>query len=921
MSKHAAINWHHLQAEEIVRILDSDLRSGLSGAEAARRQKEYGPNSITPRRHTPEWKRFLEQFHQPLLYILLACTAITVGLRAYVDASVIFGVILINAVVGYLQEGKAEKAISALAKMVVMDATVRREGRKHQVNAADLVPGDIVLLEPGDRVPADLRLFSVRGLRADESALTGESVPVHKQIDPLALDTLLADRKNLVFAGTLITAGHGEGIVWATGDKTEAGRIAWLISETVDLSTPLTRKIAAFSNTLLWLILGCALLTFLIGLYHGEKPMEMFMAAVALAVGAIPEGLPAAVTITLAIGVSRMARRRAIIRKLPAVETLGSTTVICSDKTGTLTENQMTVQEIYSGGHLYTVTGTGYQPNGRIEHSGKPLERVGPALTECLRAGLLCNDALLALEHGKVRVHGDPTEAALIVSAEKAGFLHAETHGQMPRLDAIPFEAERQSMATLHKLHEEGVIYKKGAVERLLERSSTALDATGREIPIDKEAIRHAAEGMAAKGLRVLAFARRKADSNQKHLTDAHVASGLTFLGLQGMMDPPRQEAIAAIVRCQKAGISVKMITGDHLLTAKAVAQKMNLTSAAGASRALTGRELDQIPDPLLPEAAEQTEVFARIAPEQKLRLVRALQTRGHVVAMTGDGVNDAPALKQADIGIAMGITGTEVAKGAADMILTDDNFASIEAAVEEGRCVFDNLSKFIIWTLPTNVGEAIILLTAILFGTALPALPVQLLWINMATSIFLGLVLVFESKEPGLMLRRPRDPREPILTFPLFMRTGLVALLMLAGAFTLFVWELETGADIAEARTIVVNVIVMTEIFYLLNCRSLTHSMFSIGIASNRWLPWGVGAMIIAQLFFTYLPAMNRLFHSAPVPADAWLRILGIGLLIYLAVGLEKWVRFSRTPRGSDDFPTEPTSSILTPNLHFRCP
>ncbi|MBL8540799.1 MAG: cation-transporting P-type ATPase [Betaproteobacteria bacterium] len=886
--------WHELPAEKVSELLATDLRAGLAATEVDRRQKNFGPNRLTFRKGRSDWMRFLLQFHQPLLYVLLAASVITAVLGEWVDASVIFGVVFLNAVVGYVQEARAEKAISALAQMVVTAATVRRDGRRQRVPSETLVPGDMVLLESGDKVPADLRLSEVRDLQVDESALTGESVPVAKHGNVLALDTILAERHNLAFAGTLVTYGRAEGVVWATGDRTEMGRIAWLISEATDLSTPLTRKIAHFSGIMLWAILALAVATFALGLWRGESAFAMFMAAVALAVGAIPEGLPAAVTITLAIGVSRMARRRAIIRKLPAVETLGSTTVVCSDKTGTLTENQMTVQAVFAGASIYTVTGGGYAPQGEFRDAAG--QRIDPsrcaALMECLRAGLLCNDAQLVHARERWTVQGDPTEGALIVVAEKAGLAHAAAVEALPRLDAIPFESEHQYMATLHDVGERGhVIYMKGAVERLLDRCTDALDESGAAAEIDRDSLRRTADELAARGLRVLAFARHLAPREQRRLAHRHVAGGLTFLGLQGMIDPPRAEATAAVRQCQQAGIAVKMITGDHLLTAEAIARSIGLEGAASRF-AVSGRDLERLNDEQLAEVATEAAVFARVAPEQKLRLVRALQSRDNVVAMTGDGVNDAPALKQADIGVAMGITGTDVAKGAADMILTDDNFASIEAAVEEGRNVFDNLTKFIVWTLPTNLGEGLVILAAIVAGVALPALPVQILWINMMTALLLGLTLVFEPKERNLMLRPPRDPKRPILTFALFMRTGFVSLILLAGAFGLFMWEQTRGATLAEARTIVVNTIVVVDIFYLFNCRSLRGSTWSVGFFSNPWVLWGSAAMLAAQLALTYVPIMNRLFHTAPITAEAWLHILGVGLAAYAAVGMEKWIR-----------------------------
>ncbi|HEX5398138.1 MAG TPA: cation-transporting P-type ATPase [Verrucomicrobiae bacterium] len=888
--------WHQLSAEDVVGILGVNLSSGLSAEEVLRRQKEFGPNRVTKRHGTPAWLKFLQQFNQPLVYILLLAVGVTAFLGEWVDSSVIFGVVFINAIVGFLQEAKAEKAIEALAKMVATETTVRRDGRKLRLHSEQLVPGDVVLLQAGDRVPADLRLFQVRNLHADESALTGESLPVAKQADALALDTILADRKNLAYTGTLITSGQAEGVVWAIGDQTETGRIAGLIAGAVELSTPLTRKIAHFSKLLLWVILGLAAATFAIGVARGEKPAEMFMAAVALAVGAIPEGLPAAVTIVLAIGVSRMAKRQAIIRKLPAVETLGSTTVICSDKTGTLTENQMTVREIYAGGKRYEVTGTGYEPRGELRVDGAVVKLPEhPALAECLRAGVLCNESQLVREDGRLKVQGDPTEAALIVAAEKGGLFHADTQLAAPRLDMIPFESEQMFRATLHEANQGRVIYKVGALERLLERCTDALGEGNAPGALDREAVHRAAEAMAARGLRVLGLARRNMDSHDAKLEHAHVTGGFTFLGLQGMIDPPRPAAIAAVRVCQQAGIAIKMITGDHLLTARAIASQIGLQGGEedGKLVALSGRKLENISDDELPEVAERTAVFARVAPEQKLRLVKALQSRGHVVAMTRDGVNDAPALKQADIGVAMGISGTDVAKGAAAMILTDDNFASIEAAVEEGRGVFENLTKFIAWTLPTNVGEAMVLLVAIVLGTKLPALPVQLLWVNMITAIFLGLMLVFELKERDLMSRPPRDPKRPLLTFPLIMRTGLVSLILVLGAFWLFFWELRTdGGSEAVARTAVINVIVFVEIAYLFNCRSLNHTIFSIGWFTNWWVIGGSLTMLGAQLLFTYAPVMNKLFHTAPIAGESWLRVAGVAAVAFGLVELEKWIR-----------------------------
>ena len=892
--------WHQAQTSEVVRLLDVDPSRGLSATEAKIRLAKFGPNLLKMAPAVSALKRFLLQFNLPLVYILLAAVGVTGWLGEWVDAGVIFAVVLINAIVGFIQEAKAEKAIDALSRMIVTEATVRRDDRKQRISSVELVPGDVVLLSSGDKVPADLRLFRVKNLQVDESALTGESLPVEKDANPPAMDAILAERKNLAFAGTVATYGQAEGVVWATGNATETGRIARLISEGVSLKTPLTQKIAQFSKTILIAILVLAAVAFAVGLWRGQPATEVFMAAVALAVGAIPEGLPAAVTITLAVGVARMSRRKAIIRKLPAVETLGSVTVVCSDKTGTLTRNQMTVQKVFAGDAMFDVTGAGYEPKGEVRQDGQAIDAGdNVALEECFRAGLLCNDTQIVDEDGMLAVEGDPTEAALLVASRKAGLVHETIHAAHARFDVIPFESQNQYMATFHDSHDPkvNVIYKKGAIETVLERCDTFLTAEGELAPIDRDRVRMVAETLASEGLRVLAIARKHAPAEQETLNHEHVTEGLTLVGLQGMIDPPRPEAIRAIARCHIAGIQVKMITGDHLLTAQAVARQLGLTGPGDETpAAISGRDLERISDADLSALAEKTVVFARVAPEQKLRLVKALQAKGHIVAMTGDGVNDAPALKNANIGIAMGQSGTDVAKGAADMLLLNDNFETIEAAVEEGRGIFDNLTKFIVWTLPTNMGEALIILAAILVGAALPIQPVQLLWINMATAICLGLTLVFEPSEAGLMTRPPRDPSSPILTRPLIMRILFVGTLMLIGVFGMFLWERRVvGTELAVAQTISLNVIVFIEIGYLLNCRSLLRSIFTIGLFSNAWIFAGIGVMVLAQLGITYLPLMNRLFHTAPIPPEAWVNILAIATICYALVEMEKWMRFRK--------------------------
>ena len=907
--------WHAVASTLVVRELACDARLGLSPGEAAARLARHGPNTISARRGRPWWIRLLLQFHAPLVYILLVAVAVTLWLGEYTDSAVILGVVLANAIIGFVQEQKAVAAIDALARSMRIEATVRRGGERRRIDAAELVVGDVVLLEAGDKVPADLRLLddAVRDLRIDESTLTGESKAVSK--DPAALPeaTLLADRRCMAYAGSLVVRGTGEGLVVATADATEVGRISEMISSAETIATPLTRKIASFSHMLLWVILAVAAVAFVVGIARGNPPQEMFKAAVALAVGAIPEGLPAAVTIMLAVGVARMASKRAIIRKLPAVEALGSTTVICSDKTGTLTQNQMTVRAAWCGGMEYEFTGGGYDPTGEARVAGTPgaaFAEDHPALLELLACGVLCNDAALVARDGRWEIHGDPTEAALVVAARKLGGVDLSRDAltaRFPRVDAIPFESDRQFMATLHARGDEPsddagprVVYVKGSVERVLAMCDSAMDMRGCASPLDAAAAQGAAAVLAGRGLRVLAFARADALPGTSDLTHEMVVRGLTFLGVQGMLDPPRPDAIDAVAACQRAGVRVKMITGDHALTAATIAGMIGIDGASPHARGeggtpprvLTGAEMATIADADLPAQAETTAVFARMTPEQKLRLVKGLQSRGHIVAMTGDGVNDAPALRQADIGVAMGVGGTEVAKDAADMVLADDNFATIEAAVEEGRNVFSNLTKFIVWTLPTNGGEAFVILAAIMLGWPLPILPIHALYINMITAILLGMPLIFEAREPGVMARPPRDPYRPLLTFELFMRTGLVSLLLCTGAMGLFHWELSRGMSEATARTAAVSVIVVGEIFYLFSSRALLRPAWAVPLFSNMWLWAGIGAMLAVQFAFAHVPAINRLFHTGPLDASAWARVLLAAAGVLLVVETEKAIR-----------------------------
>ena len=869
-----ALTCHALEADEVARHLGCDVARGLDDAEVRRRFEEFGPNELDSSSDLGGWRVLLSQFRNPLIYVLLAAAAITIVIGHAVDAAVILGVVIVNALVGFIQEWRAGVALAALARLTLTSASVLRSGGIGSVPSVEVVPGDIIIIQAGDRVPADIRLTSVQELQIDEASLTGESVPVHKQTSVLPADTSVADQVNMCFSGTLVTAGRGRGIAVATGAATQMGRIRELMAAAEGVQTPLTRRLTRFSRLLTVIILGLAALTFVLGLVRGESAGDMVTAAVALAVGAIPEGLPAAMTITLAIGVNRMARRNAIVRRLPAVETLGSTTVICTDKTGTLTVNRMTVQEIYAGNRSWPM---------------KELDsELHPVVHDCLLAGVLCNDASAGVGiHDRSDNVGDPTELALIAAANTHV---AEEAARWLRVEEIPFSSESRFMATQHRHIDSDrmLVVVKGAVEEVLAMSD--LDES------DRSAILAMTDAYGDHALRVMAFAWQEVPTNFTLNLRSLRQVPLEFLGLQAMIDPPRPEAISAVRACHTAGIAVKMITGDHQRTAEAIARQIGLRPANGSElRVTTGRALATL-SPIDARAAMlETDVFARVTAEQKLDIVRALQDEGGVVAMTGDGVNDAPALKQADIGVAMGLDGTEVAKETAEIVLTDDDFATIEAAIEEGRGVFDNLTKFITWTLPTNLGEGLVILAAIVLGSTLPILPVQILWINMTTAVALGLMLAFEPKEPGIMTRPPRDPKSSIVTGELLLRIVIVGGLMLLGSFGLFTAAIDAGATDEVARTLAVNAFVAMEIGYLFNCRSLHGSVWSIGWFSNVWVWVGIGSTIALQVAFTYVPFMNEIFGSAPLPLTAWWPVIALGVLISLVIGSVKWLENQR--------------------------
>ncbi len=891
--------WHARSAEDVAAELTSDAEQGLSPDEAARRLAEIGPNAIEGQKGKSALMRFLGEFNQPLIYILLVAGGVALLLQDWVDAGVILAVTVINATIGFVQASKAENAIAALARTLSAEATVIRGGQEMQVDARDLVPGDLVVVGSGDKIPADLRLVRVRDLQVSEASLTGESVPVLKHLDPVDEGAGIGDRTSMAFAGGLATYGRGRGIVVATGIRTETGRISRMMEAHEGLETPLTRKIRRFSHRLLFVILGLAALAFAAVLLKGGAWIEGFKAAVALAVAAIPEGLPAVVTVTLAIGVHRMARRHAIIRNLPAVETLGSTTVICSDKTGTLTENQMTVQAVVAGGRRWEITGVGYGGEGEVRgEDGAAGPDQEPALRACLVCGLLCNDSRLERREGRLEVVGDPTEGALLVSGRKAALDREALEKAAPRIDALPFESEHQYMATLHPDPDgEGTVaWVKGSLDALLARSSRMMDADGGETDLDGEGLDAANHALARDGMRVLAFATKRFSASQERLDHGDLEEGLTLIGLQGMIDPPRAEAVAAVAECRKAGIRVKMITGDHPETAAAIARQIGIVEG-DEPRVHTGREVADMEGETLAEAARECHVFARVAPEQKLRLVEALQKQGEIAAMTGDGVNDAPALKQADIGIAMGITGTEVAQEASDMVLTDDNFASIEAAVEEGRTVFRNLLKTIAFILPVNGGESMTILAGILFAAAIPILPVQILWVNMVSSVALSATLAFEPKSRRTMEAPPRDPGLPLLSGPILSRVLAVSAYNVVAAFGMFMWVLRGTGDETLARTMAVQALVAAETFYLLCLSRCVPSLLARlrgGTEAVAWIPLvGVAAVAVLQFLFSQVGILNRLFHTMPLTGGQALLCLALGLPVLVPALLAN--RFAR--------------------------
>src|SRR5215472_16413392 len=883
--------WHAMLVDEVLRRLQSNPSTGLDGQEASGRLATYGPNRLPEGMKRGPLKRFLLQFNNVLIYVLLAAGFVKLMVGLWLDAAIIFGVVLINALLGFVQEGKAEKALDAIRNMLSGEARTLREGQTRIVPSEDLVPGDIVLLESGDKVPADLRLVDVKNLRTEEAALTGESLPIDKTTEPVPEKATVGDREGMAFSGTLVTSGRGTGVVVATGTGTELGRINQMMAAVSALETPLLRQIKKFGYALTSVIAAVTAIVFLFGHFVRHMPfVEIFQAVVSIAVSVIPEGLPTLITVTLAIGVKRMAQRNAIIRILPAVETLGSVSRICSDKTGTLTLMEMMVVSAVTAESAYQVTGDGYGPTGEIKMDGRVASNE-PVLTLMGRVCLLCNDAELFQQDGAWKVEGDPTEGALYPFAMKLGMDRQAEQAAFPRIDAIPFESEHKFMATLHKSADgKQLLLVKGAPEVILEQCSLQQTAEGQAVPLDRGRFTKEADRLASQGERVLALAWLEDPKMQAgDLGPANLPSTLVLLGLIGLLDPPRKEAIEAVKECHGGGIRVTMITGDHKITAAAIAKMLGIGDG---KTAITGTEIEEMDTATLRERVGTVDVFARASPEHKLRLVKAIQANKQVVAMTGDGVNDAPALKKADIGVAMGIKGTEVTKEAAEMVLADDNFASITAAVKEGRTVYNNIEKAILFMLPTNVAQALVIMVAIFVGFTAPITAPQILWVNMVTSVALGLVISFEPHELDVMHRAPRAVDRPILDAFGVWRVIFVGLALLVLTLWAFFWMKSKDASDELARAVAVNALVIGQVFYLLNSRYKLDSSLSLKAhLGNKYLAIGIGVVAVLQLLFTYTLPFQELFETEAIPLQVWPWLFVGGFVFFLVVEAEKLI------------------------------
>jgi len=877
--------WYAMEAANVLKELSSDPEQGLPASEVQDRVARYGRNEIPTGKKRSWLMRLLMQFHNVLIYVLLVAAVITALMDHWIDTWVILAVVVINAIIGFIQEGKAEEALESIRKMLSLEAVVIRDGKKQTVAAEDLVPGDIIQLRSGDKVPADIRLVKVKDFRVEESPLTGESIAVAKHIEPVKSGSIIGDQLSMAFSGTVVVFGNATGVVVSTGASTELGRINQMISSVQEITTPLLQQIEKFGKWLSVVILLGTGAFFAFGyLFRDYTLAELFLASIGLVVASIPEGLPAIMTITLAIGVQRMAQRNAIIRRLPSVETLGAVNVICSDKTGTLTKNEMTAKDVITAEREYTVQGTGYVPEGHIMHNGEATDpQQDRVLLQLLRAARVCNNSEIGKVDGKWKLTGTPTEGALLTLTHKGGLSDFVPE----RLDTVPFESEHKYMASLNRLDGEVLVFLSGAPDRLLEFCTHQYTADG-PVPIDHSYWEQRIEQVAAKGQRMLGLAFGNAESGRTQIDKEYCQQGKTFLGLVGIIDPPRDEVIDAIRECKEAGVQVKMITGDHAITARAIGKLIGIGECG---KALTGKELEQMTDEEMRKVVDEYDIYARTSPEHKLRLVTALQANGKLVAMTGDGVNDAPALKKANIGIAMGIKGTEVSKDASEMVLADDNFATIVNAIEEGRTVYDNIRKALLFILPTNGAEALVIVAAILLGVVMPITPAQILWVNMVTAVTLALSLSFEPMESNVMERPPRGGDEPIIGRLFLWRITFVSVLI--GALTLGVFTLvkSYGHEEAFARTIAVNTLVAGQLFYLFNCRHIQSPAIGKGFFNNPYVFMAAGLLVVLQLGFVYLPFMNTFFDTRAIGLGYWLYPLVSGVAVFLIVEIEKWV------------------------------
>ncbi|HDS16870.1 MAG TPA: cation-transporting P-type ATPase [Proteobacteria bacterium] len=887
--------WHSFSAVATLDKLNSSA-AGLDQREAGARLAQYGPNRLPEAKKRSPLLRLLLHFHNILIYVLLGSAMITALLAHWIDTGVILAVVVVNAIIGFIQEGKAEKAMDAIRQMLAPRAHVVRDNARLTIDGEHLVPGDIVLLEAGDKVPADLRLLAAHGMSVQEAILTGESVPVEKRVEPVTAEAPLGDRSCMAYSGTLVVSGQGKGVAVATGGKTEIGRISSLLSEVETLTTPLVRQMSLFARWLTLFILLVAALLLSYGYFVAQHDFaELFMSVVGLSVAAIPEGLPAVLTITLAVGVQMMAKRNAIVRRLPAIETLGSVSVICSDKTGTLTRNEMMVASVLTQQHLFTLDGDGYTPKGALRLDDARISPSEHTVLETLaRAAALCNDAALHERDGVWHAEGDPMEAALLAFAGKMDVDVRKEQAAWQRTDVIPFDSRHRFMATLNHNHaHHAFVFVKGAPERILSMCRDQLGATGKQETLEHGYWEQQAAAVAARGQRVLALAARAVQPEHTVLEHTEVDGTLTLLGLVGMIDPPRPEAIAAVAECHEAGIRVKMITGDHAMTAAAIGRQIGLRNP---ETVLTGADLDGMDDHALKAVVLECDIFARTSPEHKLRLVTALQEYNMTVAMTGDGVNDAPALKRADAGIAMGLKGSEAAKEAAELVLADDNFASIVAAVREGRTVYDNLKKVISWTLPTNAGEAMTIMVALFFGMTLPVTPVQILWVNLITAITLGIALAFEPTEENTMRRQPRSRDEPLLSGELIWHIVFVSLLFLGGVYGIYAYAVERGYSVELARTMAVNTLVVMEVFYLFFIRNIDSASLTFKAMRGTKILWMVVIAITgAQFAITYLPPLQTVFATEAIPFRDGLLVVAIGPALFAVIEMEKRIRLSK--------------------------